>query len=112
MDEVSHRVGELLVAHPDRMVPVILDWSVAADMWLRRSAILSQLDRRDSTDTELLATVLGPNLGDERFFVAKAIGWALRQYARVAPEWVQAYADTHELRALSRREALKHLRRA
>ena len=44
------------------------------------------------------------------FFIRKAIGWALRSYAWVAPDAVVAYCDTHELSPLSRREALKNIR--
>jgi hypothetical protein len=39
----------------------------------------------------------------------KAIGRALRDYARTDPAWVRSFAGTHELSPLSRREALKHL---
>ncbi len=46
---------------------------------------------------------------DPEFFIRKAIGWALREYARVDPDWVRDYVGTHELSPLSRREALKHL---
>ncbi|HEV2968246.1 MAG TPA: DNA alkylation repair protein, partial [Candidatus Dormibacteraeota bacterium] len=42
-------------------------------------------------------------------FLRKAIGWALRDYARTDPAWVRSFAETHELSPLSRREALKHL---
>ena len=109
VDEVSHRIGDLLAAYPDRMRPVLLEWSVAEDLWLRRAAILAQLDFGQDTDLGLLEAVLAPHLPEPRFFVAKAVGWALRQYARVAPDWVRGYVDAHELRPLSRREALKHL---
>ena len=109
VDEVSHRIGELLTAFPADLRPVLLDWAVADDLWLRRSAIISQLGAKADTDLALLAAVLTPNLADRRFFVAKAIGWALRQYAYVDPDWVRRYSDTHDLTPLSRREALKHL---
>jgi len=78
-------------------------------MWIRRIAIISQMGRRDRVDRDLLAQVIAPNLGDSEFFIRKAIGWALREYARVEPDWVRQYADTHDLSPLSRREALKHL---
>jgi DNA alkylation repair enzyme len=48
-------------------------------------------------------------LRDSDFFLRKAIGWALRDYARTDPAWVRSFAETHELSPLSRREALKHL---
>jgi len=51
------------------------------------------------------------NLADREFFVRKAIGWALRQYARTDPQWVRDFVTTHldALSPLSRREAMKHL---
>ena len=46
------------------------------------------------------------------FFIRKAIGWALRDYAWTDPAWVVAFVGTHaDLSALSRREALKNLSR-
>ncbi|MBN9181037.1 MAG: DNA alkylation repair protein, partial [Microbacterium sp.] len=42
-------------------------------------------------------------------FIRKAIGWALREYARVAPAWVAAFVAERPLSPLSRREALKHI---
>ena len=83
----------------------------ADDLWLRRSAILSQLTFKEQTDTQLLADCIEPNLEDTSFWIRKAIGWALRQHARTDPGWVRqavaGYGD--RLSGLSRREALKHL---
>ena len=84
-------------------------WAVADDMWLRRAAIICQVGRREDTDAHLLADVIEANLGDRRFWITKAIGWALRDYAYAAPDWVRGFVADHELAALSRREATKHL---
>jgi len=111
VDEVAHRVADLVATHPDEMRPVLLAWSVDPSMWLRRLAILAQLGHRDRVDRELLTAVIEPNVGDPEFFVRKAIGWALREVARHDPEWVRAFVDAHDLSPLSRREALKHLER-
>jgi 3-methyladenine DNA glycosylase AlkD len=108
-DDLAHRVAALHDAHPAATADLVRGWSVDADFWMRRSAIISQLGRRDRLDRDLLAEVIAPNLADREFFVRKAIGWALREYARVDPDWVRGYAATHELSPLSRREALKHL---
>ncbi|HEX5857712.1 MAG TPA: DNA alkylation repair protein [Microbacterium sp.] len=108
-DELSHRLADLHDRHPEAAAALVRTWSVDDDMWMRRIAIISQLGRRDRVDPELLAAVIEPNVEDRAFFVRKAIGWALREYARVAPEWVRAFADAHALAPLSRREALKHL---
>ena len=50
-------------------------------------------------------------LDDEDFFARKAIGWALRDYARTDAEWVRRLVDQHRgrLSPLSVREALKRL---
>lgn len=109
VDEVAHRVADLVATHPDEMRPVLLAWSVDPSMWLRRLAIISQLGCRDRVDRELLTAVIEPNVDDPEFFVRKAIGWALREVARHDPDWVRAFVGTHPLSPLSRREALKHL---
>jgi DNA alkylation repair enzyme len=54
VDEVAHRICAILLAHPDRTRPVLLAWSRDPDLWLRRSAVISQLDAREATDTALL----------------------------------------------------------
>jgi 3-methyladenine DNA glycosylase AlkD len=109
VDEVAHRIADLVATHPAEMRPVLLAWSVDPSMWLRRLAILAQLGHRDRVDRELLTAVIEPNVGDPEFFVRKAIGWALREVARHDPGWVRAFVDSHPLSPLSRREAMKHL---
>jgi 3-methyladenine DNA glycosylase AlkD len=48
---------------------------------------------------------------DPTFWLRKAIGWALRDFARTDPDWVRAEVLRHgdRMSGLSRREALKHL---
>jgi 3-methyladenine DNA glycosylase AlkD len=55
--------------------------------------------------------VIEANLNDPEFFIRKAIGWALGQYARTDPAWVRAFVQRHwdELSPLSRKEALRNL---
>jgi 3-methyladenine DNA glycosylase AlkD len=116
-DEVaSHLVGQVLLDHREATTPVMDAWAVDADsMWVRRTAILSQLRHAELTDTALLDRVLVANLDDtaygKEFFVRKAVGWALRQHARTDAAWVRAFVEAHtdRLSELSRREALKHL---
>jgi 3-methyladenine DNA glycosylase AlkD len=106
VDEVSAGpLGELL---PD-VAPTLRAWSTDAVMWKRRASIIAQVRRKADTDFELLAACIEPNRADREFFIRKAIGWALRAYAWVEPRTVIAYCDTHELAALSRREALKNV---
>lgn len=108
-DELAHRMADQLDARPNETGVVLRRWSRDDDFWLRRVAIIAQLGRGGRLDRQLLEDVIEPNLADREFFIRKAIGWALREYARVEPEWVVGYVAAHELSPLSRREALKHL---
>jgi 3-methyladenine DNA glycosylase AlkD len=111
VDELAHRIADLHDTHPTEAGAVVRCWSTADDFWLRRLAIISQLGRRDRLDPALLTDVIEPNLSDTEFFIRKAIGWALREYARVEPEWVRSFVAAREdgLSGLSKREALKHV---
>lgn len=85
-------------------------WRASEDFWLRRTTILFQLNYKGETDFDLLCGLIRENLGSKEFFINKAIGWALRQYARTDPIAVKKFVNaTKELNPLSRREALKHL---
>ena len=112
VDELaSRRVGPILLAHKATVTPAVRDWAADEDLWLRRTAILSQLTFRDRTDLDLLGHAIEVNLDDPSFWVRKAIGWALRQHARTDPDWVREAVAGYGQRisGLSRREALKHL---
>ena len=80
------------------------------DFWLRRTALLHQLGWRGDTDAAWLFDSALALAHEDEFFIRKAIGWALRDYARHAPEAVTAFANVHRQRLspLSYREALKH----
>ncbi|HEU5143868.1 MAG TPA: DNA alkylation repair protein, partial [Dermatophilaceae bacterium] len=106
----THLVRDTLLARPEVERPRMRAWSRSDSMWVRRAAILSQVGAKDRTDAALLAEVIEPNIADREFFIRKAIGWALRDYARTDPAWVQGFvADHPDLSGLSRREALKHI---
>ena len=112
VDEVAtHLVRDVLEGSPDVEGLRLREWAVDDDLWLRRTAIICQLGRKDRLDESLLADAIEPNLADRDFFLRKAIGWALRDHARIAPDWVRAFVDAHagELSGLSRREATRHL---
>ncbi len=114
VDDASRSVGDVLLAdRPGKQV--IRGWTASTDVWLRRAAIICQRGHGQQTDVALLAEAITAALGEREFFLRKAIGWALRDYARTDPDWVRAFVADHgddapvPLSALSRREALKHL---
>jgi 3-methyladenine DNA glycosylase AlkD len=106
-----HRLGRILVAEPRPLKKAMLAWSRSDDLWKRRSAILCQIARKDETDLDFLYRSIEPSLLSREFFLRKAIGWALRQYAWIDPAEIQRYVRLHEkeLSPLSRREALKNV---
>ncbi len=113
VDAIASRgVGTMLAAHPRPMKAALRAWAKDDDIWKRRTAILAQLRARRATDTKLLADAIRPSIGMSEFFLRKGIGWALREYSKTDPVWVTEFVATHVgLSELSRREALKHLRR-
>ncbi len=66
-------------------------WRKSDNFWLRRSAILFQLSYKSDTDFALLCDIICENLDSKEFFINKAIGWALRQYARIDPQAVRDF---------------------
>jgi 3-methyladenine DNA glycosylase AlkD len=111
-DIASHRVGQVLRDHPARLKPLLRRWSDCENLWKRRTSIICQLGFGKETDLELLYDCIEPSLGSDEFFLRKAIGWALRQYAWTDPREVRRYVARNEKRlsALSRREALKNIK--
>jgi 3-methyladenine DNA glycosylase AlkD len=79
------------------------------NFWHQRLCILFQLDYKKQTDLTLLSTIILSSNTSKEFFIQKAIGWSLRQYARTDLEWVLNFVQDHPLMPLSKREALKHL---
>jgi len=108
----SHCLGELLRRHPREISKKMKEWSRSDNLWKRRSAILCQLQFKKDTDLKLLYACIAPSMDSTEFFLRKAIGWALRQYAWTDPVEIARYVRAHDaaLSPLSKREALKHRR--
>ena len=71
----------------------MLRWSKDQDFWLRRIAIDHQLGRKEKTNTKLLEKIIVNNFGSKEFFINKAIGWALRDYSKTNPKWVENFIN-------------------
>lgn len=108
----SHRVGTILRNYSVPMKRLMREWSRCDNLWKRRTSILCQLGSKDSTDLKLLYDCIEPSLAEKDFFIRKAIGWALRQYAWTDAAEIVRYVNrkASELSALSKREALKNVR--
>jgi 3-methyladenine DNA glycosylase AlkD len=102
-------IGPYCLAHLPQRTDLMRALAKDPDMWLNRVAILHQLKYKSGTDIPLLIEIIDTCRNDKRFFIQKAIGWALRQQARLTPDLVVEYIDRSGISGLARREALKHL---
>lgn len=110
IDVLDRVIGDVVLRNPT-LETTMLEWSVNDNFWLRRIAIDHQLLRKKQTNTALLEAIILNNLGDNEFFINKAIGWSLRDYSKTNPIWVKTFLEKYknELHPLSIREASKYL---
>jgi 3-methyladenine DNA glycosylase AlkD len=112
VDWVSDKmVGSVLLQHRAKTAPVMRRWIDDPNLWVRRTAIICQISHKDRTDPGMLYEFVLRRANEQDFFIRKAIGWALRQYARTDAEGVRRFllANSTRLSSLSIREAGKHL---
>jgi 3-methyladenine DNA glycosylase AlkD len=109
-DIAAHLVGDLVLQNRKHEAR-LRKWTKSENFWMRRSAILAHLFHKKKTNTKLLEETLTGMMHEKEFFIRKAIGWSLRQYAKTDPNWVKRFVRKYEnqLSGLSRREALKHV---
>jgi len=101
--------GILCAKYPELVETHIRNWAESDNIWLVRVGVLFQLKYKETTDTELLHLVIRENSHNKEFFIAKAIGWALREYSKTNKEWVKSFLKCNTLQPLSMREASKYL---
>lgn len=104
-------VGKFMKTYPEMIDNTINEWMESDNFWLQRSALLFQLKYKKETDTELLSHLIVHLADKNEFFIRKAIGWVLREYSKTDASWVIEFVQTHTLKPLSAKEALKWLKR-
>lgn len=103
-------LGPILMDHEDLAKEKIVEWIESGNLWLQRSAILYQLKYKNKLNRERLMLAIDAQMGSKEFFIRKAMGWVLREYAKTDKNWVLAFvASREELSNLTKREALKHI---
>ena len=101
--------GEYFKIFPEQMISITGKWNRSDNMWSQRSSLLFQKKYKKATNTKLLSEHIVHLSESKEFFIRKAIGWILREYAKTDPGWVQNFVHSNELSSLSKREALKNL---
>jgi len=100
-------------ALPDKPARMLRRWAGDEDFWVRRTALLAQLDelRAGGGDFALFGELAVPMLGEKEFFIRKAIGWILRDTSKRRPELVRDFVAEHggAMSGLTFREATRRL---
>ena len=112
VDETAgHLVGGALGKARGEVEPVLDVWVRDPDMWIRRTAVIAQLRLGRGTNEAQLFRYCLLMAPEREFFIRKAIGWALREYSKTAPEAVIDFleANLERLSPLSLREGGKDL---
>lgn len=110
VDTIAKNIlGEYLLEYPLETEKVIERFSNSENMWLNRSAILFQLGYKQQTNFDLLKSECEKHKNSGEFFIQKAIGWALREYAKTDPKAVKKFVTITNLKPLSAKEALKNI---
>ncbi len=116
VDVLDELVGTIFLADENEVKTIILAWAKSENFWIRRLAIDCQLGFKERTDTDLLARNISENLSgsdfENEFFINKSIGWALRDFSKSNPDWVQNFISENETKMskFSLREASKYLK--
>jgi 3-methyladenine DNA glycosylase AlkD len=64
---------------------------------------------KQKTNFDLLKSECEKHKNSNEFFIQKAIGWALREYAKTNPQELKNYVANTNLKPLSTKEALKNI---
>ncbi|RXK49675.1 DNA alkylation repair protein [Aquirufa rosea] len=102
-------MGYYFSEFPEQRNYWISRWMASGNFWLQRVCLLFQLSYKQNTDVKLLANLIQSLAQEKEFFIQKAIGWSLRQYARTNGYWVREFVQLQDLAPLSKREAMMHL---
>lgn len=107
----SNVAGPWFKKFPEKKSEITSRWNASENFWLQRMSILFQLKYKSETETKILRSYILPLTDSKEFFIRKAIGWALREYAKTDPEFVSKLVKELPLSPLSKKEAMKGIER-
>ena len=103
---------EVVVAVNPELEATMFEWIKSKNIWLVRSALIHQLTLRTKTNSKRLFALCELKAEEKEFFIAKALGWALRSYSYIDPKAVKKFIKDHpELTPLAKREGMKAINR-
>ena len=102
-------LGKYLQLFPDQINNTIERFSKSSNLWLNRSSIIYQLGYKKKTDESILFNQCERFKHSDEFFIQKAIGWSLREYAKTNPSAIINFVKLTNLKPLSRKEAIRNI---
>lgn len=113
VDAIAVHVLGPLVERSPKLETVLDRWAADGDLWIRRSAVLALLLplRRGEGDWHRFVRFADAMLDEKEFFIRKALGWVLREVAKVDPDRVRRFVDARidHISGVTIREAVKYL---
>lgn len=110
VDSLGSAVVTPLVARNQELVETMWDWLRGDNLWLTRAAIQHQRGLKQNTDVARLTAMCDERSTDREFFIAKAVGWALRDLAHIDVDAATRFlADHPKLPPVAKREAIRGL---
>lgn len=106
----AHVLGDYLIKFPEKTLEILAKFTSSNHLWLQRSTLLFSLFYKENTNWEILKNQILLLQNNKDFFIQKAIGWSLRQYAKTKPTVVFNFVHSKEFlgNSLAKKEALKH----
>lgn len=102
--------AEYIKLHPEEFLWVSSLFKNHEIFWMRRIGIILQLGFKNKTDINYLSEMILADIDTDEFFIQKAIGWSLREYAKTDQTWAETFVSENNLSNLARSEALKHIK--
>ncbi len=120
MDEIALRIVAPLVSSDKYIWDEIKSWIKEKNYWKRRVVILCQIPqfRQGKGDLKTFSGCVVSQFDEkedwnkeERFFIRKAIGWALRELSKTKPDWIVDFVNDNknDMSGLTYREATRKL---
>ncbi|WP_409022331.1 DNA alkylation repair protein [Dellaglioa sp. P0083] len=110
VDALRKVISDFLKLSPINFNDISKQFENHDNFWMRRVGINLQLGYREETDLAYLSKMILNDRTTDEFFIQKAIGWSLREYAKTDENWVIIFIESHDLSKLAVREGLKHVK--
>lgn len=110
VDALRKVISDFLKLSPINFNDISKQFENHDNFWMRRVGINLQLGYREETNLAYLSKMILNDRTTDEFFIQKAIGWSLREYAKTDENWVITFIESHDLSKLAVREGLKHVK--